>query len=197
VCEDAGVADGTVGRVRAERPSLVGVGTVVWLASELMFFGGLFAAYFTLRGDARVWPPPGVHLETLAAVLATAVLLLSSGTMILATRAMERGEEVLAQRWLVVTLALGAVFLANQVREFFVLGFSASSSGYGSMYYLMTGFHGMHVLGGLVLILVAVVMVAGARDAEDRRPLVESVSYYWHFVDVVWILVFSTLFFVR
>ncbi len=182
---------------RTRQPSLLGVGTVIWLASELMFFGGLFAAYLTLRSNARVWPPASVHLELLAATIATLVLIASSGTMHLATRALERGERELMQRWLIVTVALGTVFLVNQIREFFVLDFSPSSSGFGSMYYLMTGFHALHVFGGLALITVAIVITTGAGRLERRAPIVESVSYYWHFVDVVWILLFATLFLLR
>ncbi len=189
--------DGAVPSARSRQPSLLGVGTVIWLASELMFFGGLFAAYLTLRSNARVWPPASVHLELLAASIATLVLIASSGTMHLATRALERGERELMQRWLVVTLALGALFLVNQIREFFVLDFSPSSSGFGSMYYLMTGFHALHVFGGLALITVAIVITTGAGRLERRRPVVESVSYYWHFVDVVWVLLFATLFLLR
>ena len=125
------------------------------------------------------------------------MLIASSGTIHFATRARERGDRALTQRWLIITCALGAVFLANQVREFFVLDFSVSSSSFGSMYYLMTGFHGLHVLGGLVLIVVAVVITTGPGTLERRGPAVESVTYYWHFVDVVWILLFLTLFVLR
>ncbi|MEP6624891.1 MAG: heme-copper oxidase subunit III [Acidimicrobiia bacterium] len=191
------MSDGVLTTERSRPPSLLGVGTVVWLASELMFFGGLFAAYLTLQSNARVWPPADVHLELLAATIATLVLIASSGTMHLATRAREQGDRQLMQRWLIVTVSLGALFLANQAREFFVLDFSVSSSGFGSMYYLMTGFHALHVLAGLVLIVVAIVITTGPGSLERRGPIVESVSYYWHFVDVVWILVYATLFLLR
>jgi cytochrome c oxidase subunit 3 len=173
------------------------VGTVVWLASELMFFGGLFAAYITLRSNAHEWPPDTVHLEVLAATVATVVLIASSFTIHLATLARERGERVLMQRWLIITLALGTVFLVNQIREFYVLDFSAGSSGFGSMYYLLTGFHALHVFGGLALIVVAIVLTTGPGTLERRGPAVESVTYYWHFVDIVWILVFLMIFVLR
>ena len=169
----------------------------MWLASELMFFGGLFAAYLTLRSNAKVWPPADVHLELLAATLATLVLIASSGTIHFATRARERDDRATMQRWLIITLALGAVFLANQIREFFVLDFSPSSSSYGSMYYVMTGFHALHVFAGLLLIVAAIAITTGAGTLERRAPAVESVSYFWHFVDVVWILLFLTLFVLR
>ena len=188
---------GVTSQAARKQPSLLGVGTVVWLASELMFFGGLFAAYITLRSNAHEWPPRSVHLEVLAATIATIVLIASSGTIHLATVARERGDRALMQRWLIITFALGAVFLANQIREFYVLDFSASSSGFGSMYYLLTGFHALHVFGGLALILVAVVLTTGPGTLERRGPAVESVTYYWHFVDIVWILLFLTIFVLR
>ena len=173
------------------------MGTVVWLASEVMFFGGLFAAYFTLRANARSWPPGNVHLETAAAALATLVLVVSSFTIHLAGTARGRGDRLAMQRWMIITLALGALFLANQLREMFTLDFSISSSGYGSMYYVMTGFHGLHVLAGLVLIVVALALSGGETSLERRTPMLESVTYYWHFVDVVWIGLFATLFLLR
>ena len=191
------MTEGVATAARPQQPSLLGVGTVVWLASELMFFGGLFAAYLTLRANAKIWPPADVHLELFAATLATIVLIASSGTIHLATRARERDDRATMQRWLIITFALGAVFLANQVREFFVLDFSISSSSFGSMYYLMTGFHALHVLGGLILLVVAVVITTGPGTLERRGPGVESVTYYWHFVDVVWVLLFLTLFVLR
>jgi cytochrome c oxidase subunit 3 len=116
VCAIIGRVTDSVATTRPEQPSLLGVGTVVWLASELMFFGGLFAAYLTLRSNAKVWPPAGVHLELLAATVATLVLIASSGTIHLATKARERGDRAMTQRWLIITFALGAIFLANQVR---------------------------------------------------------------------------------
>jgi cytochrome c oxidase subunit III len=190
--------DGAATEVRVrQQPSMLAVGTVVWLASELMFFGGLFAAYFTLKAEAKVWPPPGVHLETLTSALATLVLIASSGTMHLAVRSRERGDRAGMVRWLVITFALGALFLTNQAREFFVLDFQISSHSYGSIYYTMTGFHGLHVLAGLVLMVVALVIATGPGPLARRGPVVESISYYWHFVDVVWIGLFTTIFVIR
>jgi cytochrome c oxidase subunit III len=173
------------------------VGTVVWLASELMFFGGLFAAYFTLRAEASTWPPSDVTLETASSAVATVVLIVSSGTIHFAGRSLERGDRPGVQRWLVITLALGALFLANQIREFLVNDFQISSHAYGSIYYLMTGFHGLHVLAGLVLLVIGLAVVSGPGPLVRRGPAVESVTYYWHFVDVVWIGLFTTIFVIR
>jgi cytochrome c oxidase subunit III len=180
-----------------QQPSMLAVGTVVWLASELMFFGGLFAAYFTLKAEARQWPPPGVELETLLSAIFTVFLIASSGTMVLAVRSLERGDRAGMVRWVLLTLGLGALFLANQIREFYSLDFQISSNSYGSIYYLMTGFHALHVTAGLLLMLVALAIATGPGPVARRAPVVDSIGYYWHFVDVVWIGLFVTIFVIR
>lgn len=182
---------------RSRAPAMLTVGTVVWLASELMFFGGLFAAYFTLRAETAVWPPAGVTLETTLSATFTVVLIVSSGTIHLAGKALERGDRAGVQRWIVITFVLGGLFLANQIREFLVNDFSISSHAYGSIYYLMTGFHGLHVAAGLILLVIALTMVVNAGTLARRTPAVESVTYYWHFVDVVWVGLFTTIFLIR
>jgi cytochrome c oxidase subunit 3 len=176
---------------------LLTVGTVVWLASELMFFGGLFAAYFTLRSLESVWPPADVTLDTTISAIATAVLISSSFTIHLAGKALQRDDRAGVRLWFLVTLALGAVFLANVVREFLVNDFSISSNAYGSIYYLMIGFHGLHVFAGLVLLTIGVTLITGPGPLARRGPGVESITYYWHFVDVVWIGLFTTIFIIR
>jgi len=190
--------DGVVTRgSRSRTPAMLTVGTVVWLASELMFFGGLFAAYFTLRSETAVWPPSDVTLDTTFSAIFTAVLIASSGTIHLAGKALERGDRAGVQRWIVITFALGGLFLANQIREFLTNDFSISSHAYGSIYYLMTGFHGLHVAAGLILLMIALAMVVNAGTLARRTPAVESVTYYWHFVDVVWVGLFTTIFLIR
>ena len=176
---------------------MLAVGTVVWLASELMFFGGLFAAYFTLKAQARQWPPAGVTLETLTSAIFTVFLIASSGTIILAVRSLERGDRGGTVRWLLLTFGLGGLFLANQIREFYSLDFQVSSNSYGSIYYLMTGFHALHVAAGLLLMLIAVVIATGPGPVARRGPVVDSIGYYWHFVDIVWIGLFTTIFVIR
>jgi cytochrome c oxidase subunit 3 len=169
----------------------INVGVTLWLASDVMFFAGLFAAYFTLRGAAVTWPPADVHLDALRGGLSTAVLVLSSLTL-------HRAEHATRKRrrsWLVVTLLLGAAFLANQLVEYATVGFTVSSSAFGSMFFIMTGFHGLHVLGGLVLIALVTAAAFVHRDAGDRTQQV--VSYYWHFVDAVWIVLYATLYLLR
>ena len=175
--------------------SVLTVGTVVWLASELMFFSGLFAAYFTLRAlSAEEWPPHGVELEPLVAGLFTLALVASSGTMQLAVRAIARGDRRPFRRWVVLTIVLAAVFLANQGREYVEATFTMGSHSYGSAFYLTTGFHGLHVLGGMLAMVVLVGRAANPRFGAEETPAVEVVSYYWHFVDVVWVGLFATIY---
>ncbi len=173
------------------------VGAVVWLASELMFFAGLFAAYFTIRASVDEWPPEGVELETVRAGLFTLLLIASSGTMQLAHRAIEHGKRRDLQRWLAATVVLGTIFLVNQGLEYQANTFWVDSHAYGSVYYLMTGLHGLHVLGGLLAMLVLLARTTADPDLDAQEPSVAVVGFYWHFVDVVWIGLFTTLFFVQ
>lgn len=166
---------------------------VVWLASELMFFSGLFAAWFTLRANAAVWPPEGVELATARTAGATVVLLASSVAMHLAVVAARRDDRAGAVRWLVVTVAMGAVFIANQAWEYVEAPFRIGSHAYGSIFYLMTGFHGLHVIGGLIFLLVIAGVVGGRSEAPAERT-VEMAAYYWHFVDVVWVAMFTVVY---
>jgi cytochrome c oxidase subunit III len=176
---------------------MLAVGTTVWLASELMFFGGLFATYFTIRAADPVWPPAGVKLDTLQAGLFTVALVASSGTMQLAERALGRGQRSLARRWIVLTLVLGAVFIANQGYEWTHVPFSASSHAYGSLFFLMTGFHGLHVIGGLLAMLAVLLRMSGPQADPGEGPVLEVVTYYWHFVDGVWLALYATLFLLK
>jgi cytochrome c oxidase subunit 3 len=181
----------------SRRPALLTVGTIVWLASELMFFSGLFAAYFTLRAGSTVWPPKDVHLDTATATLATLVLVLSSGTMQLGVKAIERDDRRSFQGWLGLTFALGTLFILAQARDWSRLSFGVDSNAYGSAFYLMTGFHGLHVIGGLLAMVVVAGRAASPRFGADDSPSVEMLSYYWHFVDVVWIGLWATIFFIK
>ncbi len=176
---------------------MLAVGTTVWLASELMFFGGLFASYFTIRAADPVWPPAGVKLDTLQAGLFTVVLVASSATMQSAVRALGREHRALARRWIVLTLALGVVFIANQGYEWSHVPFSASSNAYGSLFFLMTGFHGLHVIGGLVAFIFFLIRTALGKFTPAQATAAIVVSYYWHFVDVVWIGLFAVIYIIR
>ena len=172
-------------------------GTIVFLASELVFFGGLFAAYFTLRSQTNPWPPSGVELDVARPSVATALLVLSSFTLVAGLRGVRAGRLGSLSRWIVVTILLALVFLALQLLDWVQAGFSVSSHAYGTMIYAMTGFHGLHVIAGVLLMLVILGRTAqGAyRDGNVDGP--EAVGYYWHFVDVVWIGLYATIFLLR
>jgi cytochrome c oxidase subunit III len=188
----------TVERPPEEETSPVGVGVMVWLASELMFFAGLFAGYFALRShNATDWPPPGVDLDVLRTGIFTLVLVSSSFTIHFSVQAAEQRRRATALRYLVLTIVLGAVFLANQVLEYAELEFQLDSHAYGSIFYLLTGFHGLHVLGGLVALAIIAWIVFSRFSRMPSAQTLRVASYYWHFVDVVWIAVFLVVYVIQ
>jgi cytochrome c oxidase subunit 3 len=191
-------------QIRApNRPNLVSVGTIVWLSSELMFFAALFAMYFTVRQVTLpdAWPPEDVNLNIVFASLNTAVLVSSSLTCQLGVFAAERGDVKGLRKWFMITYLMGAFFVAGQVFEYTELvheGLTLSSSAYGSVFYLTTGFHGLHVTGGLIAFLFVLGRTYASRRFTHRQPTSAIVvSYYWHFVDVVWIALFATIYLIK
>jgi cytochrome c oxidase subunit 3 len=180
-----------------ERLSLLTVGIVLFLGSELMFFSALFAMYFTLRGRSAAWPPPGTNLDLLEPTIFTAVLVASSGTMQAAVRRIRDGDRVGMRRWIWLTMFLGVVFLAGQAHGYAKANFQISTSAYGSAYYTMTGFHALHVLAGLILMLVILGRAAAGAYSRQDHAGVEVAAYYWHFVDVVWIGLYTTIFLIK
>ena len=174
-------------------PSTLGVGVIVWLASELMFFAGLFAAYFTLRSVNNVWRGSSMLQSARGS---SAVLVASSGAMHMAVVASRRDDRRGAVTWLAITALMGAIFLLNQLTEYAQADFRLDDHAYGSVFYLMTGFHGLHVIGGLVFMGAVAVAISG-RSRAPTHQTVEVCAYYWHFVDVVWVAMFSTIYLLR
>ena len=178
------------------------LGMVLFIASEVMFFGGLFGAYFTIRAAATTWPPQGTpELKVWYAALLTSVLVTSSVFMQLAVWAIRRGDQRWLVRWLTVTLVLGAIFLGMQGYDYYSLsvhdGFRLSSGVFGSLFYTMTGFHGAHVFGGAAFMSIVLLRARSGQFTARYHDTVEMASYYWHFVDVVWIGLFSTLYLLK
>jgi cytochrome c oxidase subunit III len=177
------------------------LGMVLFIASEVMFFGGLFGAYFTIRSAAAHWPPEGTpHLETWYAAILTATLVSSSVTMQFGVWAIRRNDQRRLVLWLVVTLVLGLAFLAGQANEYRQLigeGMTLSSGVFGSTFFTLTGFHGAHVAGGAAFILIVLLRARSGQFTARYHDTVEMASYYWHFVDVVWIGLFSTIYLLR
>ncbi|BDS50532.1 cytochrome c oxidase subunit 3 [Rhodoluna lacicola] len=186
------------------RPSATSVGTIVWLGSEVMFFAGLFAMYFSLRANSpEIWANDTAILNVPFALVNTLILVASSFTaqfgVFAAERLQPRATGLSPVKWGVVewfflSYLLGAIFVAGQVWEYAVLiseGVALNSNSYGSAFYITTGFHALHVTGGLIAFL----MVIGRTFAAKKYGHYEAtsaivVSYYWHFVDVVWIGLF-------
>jgi len=179
------------------RPALVNVGTIVWLASELMFFSGLFAAYLSLRAATRVWPPFHDVVDPKTVGVATVVLVLSSGSMQFAVREVHRNNLAGFRIWLAFTFALGAIFEGMQIVDYATRNFSLQQSAYSGGFYLLTGIHFLHVLGGLGAMIFMYLRSLNPRirfGGHRSAPHVEMLSYYWHFVDVVWIALYAMIF---
>jgi cytochrome c oxidase subunit 3 len=192
---------------------MVSVGTIVWLASELMFFAALFAAYFTIRAvSPELWASETAKLNIPFSTVNTTILVLSSVTCQLGVFAAERGQVGRTggllnvkgwglREWFVLTYVMGAIFIGGQALEYAELvhqGVTLSSSAYGSVFYLTTGFHGIHVFGGLVAFLFVLGRTLVARKfTHEQAVSAIVVSYYWHFVDVVWIGLFATIYLIK
>ena len=180
------------------------VGTIIWLSSELMFFAALFAMYFTVRsvtkGAGGAWP--GAHLALTLTTVNTIVLVLSSVTCQLGVFAAERGEVNKLRFWYVISFLMGLFFVVVTVYDYHDLavaqGLTLASSGYGSVFYLTTGFHALHVTGGLfAFVFMLARTYAAKRFTHEQAISAIVVSYYWHFVDVVWIGLYATIFLIR
>lgn len=200
---------------------MVSVGTIVWLSSELMFFAALFAAYFTIRsvttaaaapGAETLWQLSTERLDVPFASVNTLILVASSFTCQFGVFAAEHGKVgrtgSLAnprnwgmREWFILTYMMGAVFVAGQVTEYTALvqeGLTISSNAYGSVFYLATGFHALHVTGGLIAFVFVLARTYMARKfTHEQAVSAIVVSYYWHFVDVVWIALFATIYLLK
>ncbi|ETK36275.1 cytochrome B [Microbispora sp. ATCC PTA-5024] len=179
------------------------MGTIVWLSSELMFFAALFAMYFTIRsvslGQHQPWPEADLNVPF--ATFNTTVLVLSSVTCQLGVWAVEKGQVRRLRFWYVISFLMGAFFVGGQLWEYGNLakeGHVLSHSPYDSVFYLTTGFHGMHVTGGLIAFLFILGRTyAAKRLTYEQQTSAIVVSYYWHFVDVVWIGLFATIYIIK
>jgi cytochrome c oxidase subunit 3 len=184
------------------RPNIVSVGTIIWLSSELMFFAGLFAMYFTARARAtHGWPPEPTELNLPYALFFTVILILSSVTCQFGVFAAESGNVYGLRRWFTITFVMGLAFVLGQANEYRILvtehGTSISSSTYGSVFFLTTGFHALHVIGGLLAFVFMLIRSAMGRFTPAQATAAIVVSYYWHFVDVVWVGLFATIYLIR
>jgi cytochrome c oxidase subunit III len=173
------------------------LGVILFLASELMFFAAWFAAYFDLRGRSAHWPPAGVELDTVESSVGTALLALSSLLVLVAIRDVHANRRTRARLWLTGTVLCGALFLAETVHGWSKNTFTFASHAYGSVFYGMTGFHAAHVTAGVVMLAFLTAGVDKPGFTREHAAGAEAISYYWHFVFVVWLGLWATIFFVR
>lgn len=173
------------------------LGVWLFLVSEVMFFTSLIGAYIVLRLGYPEWPVPSTVLNIPLTGLNTFLLICSSVTLVLGYAAAQDGRTAALCRWLVATVLLGSTFVSIQGYEYYKLlhhGFTPSTSIFGSCFYTLTGFHGLHVLGGVLWLLVVTLKACAGVYDHGRHLGIELVGLYWHFVDLVWILLFTIVY---
>jgi heme/copper-type cytochrome/quinol oxidase subunit 3 len=171
-----------------------------FLGSECMFFGSLIATYLVYRGRDSVGPHPHEILNIPFTSFSAFVLLMSSLTMVLALAAAQRGDNRGLKTWLAATALLGMTFVGGQVYEFthFVWeGLKLQTNLFGSTFYVLTGFHGTHVTVGVIWLWTLFVRATQGKIPQDRSLDVEIAGLYWHFVDVVWIAIFTLIYLIQ
>jgi cytochrome c oxidase subunit III len=171
------------------------LGMFLFIASEVMVFGSFFTAYFFVRVVAgSPWPEPPFHLPVFVAGVNTAILVTSSFTIHWALQSIKKDNRAGLQAGLVLTIALGLVFLLTQFREYSRIGFAPSDGAFGSIFFGLTGLHGAHVFVGLTLLTFAAIRSFRGHFSAAHHHGVEIPGIYWHFVDVMWIVVYTTIY---
>ncbi|MGD0474723.1 MAG: cytochrome c oxidase subunit 3 [Candidatus Velthaea sp.] len=172
-------------------------GVVVFLASESMLFAGLLAAWYDLRGLSAQWMPRGTEIDFALATFGTVLLGLGSVTMGIAQVAAARRNRRLARAMLVLTLFCALGFAYTSLRDWSLANFHVDSSAYGTLFYVLTGTHLAHVIAGAVLLLALTIFLGSPAFTRDRTAGVEAIAYYWHFVFVVWLALYATIYLLR
>jgi cytochrome c oxidase subunit 3 len=171
------------------------LGMFLFIASEVMLFGSFFTAYFFVRVvNGYSWPPHGDHLPVFVAGVNSAILLTSSATMHWALQSIKRGNRAGLQAGLVLTFLMGATFLGTQIAEYSRIGFAPRDNAFATIFFCLTGLHGAHVFVGLTLLLFATVRAFRGHFSAEHHHGVEIPGIYWHFVDVMWIVVYTTVY---
>ena len=180
---------------RSSRVDARTLGMFLFIASEIMLFGSFFTAYFFVRvANHQPWPSPGLHLPVFVAGMNTIILVTSSFTVHWALQSIKRGNRTGLQAGLTLTFLLGLTFLLTQLREYSRIGFAPYTDAFGTIFYCLTGLHGAHVFVGLLLLLAATVRSYRGHYSADAHLGVEIPGIYWHFVDVMWIVVYTTVY---
>ena len=170
-------------------------GLLTFLISESLMFGGFFATYLFFRGSTEVWPPEGTEVELLVPTINTIILVSSSFVIHFGDTAIKKNNVQGMQFWYIVTALMGVIFLAGQVYEYMTLGYGLTTNVFANCFYIMTGFHGLHVFVGLLLILG--VLWRSRRPGHysaTKHTGIEMAEIYWHFVDIIWIILFTLLY---
>ncbi len=195
---DGGHHHGPPAANRSSRLDPTTLGMFLFIASEAMLFGAFFTAYFFVRvvnPDAPAeWPPPPYEFPVFVASINTAILVTSSFTIHWATQSIKRGDRNGLKAGLVVTILLGSAFLLTQLVEYAHVGFNTGDGAFASVFFGLTGLHGAHVFVGLSLLTVAAVRAFRGHFSPDHYHGVEIPGIYWHFVDVMWIIVWAAVY---
>jgi cytochrome c oxidase subunit III len=177
---------------RVEAPVL---GMFLFIASEVMLFGAFFTAYFFVRVTAgTAWPTPPFHLPVFVAGVNTVILVTSSFTMHWALQSIKRDNHAGLKAGLLLTFLMGLTFLLTQIREYSRIGFAPKDGAFATIFYCLTGLHGAHVFVGLLLLAAATIRAFRGHYSSTAHHGVEIPGIYWHFVDVMWIVVYSTVY---
>lgn len=175
------------------------MGLKLFLVSEAAIFGAFFAHHYYSRFDFPHWPPVGApHLDTTLPAIATLILMTSSVTMEIAHHALAKGRRTMARHWTGLTILLGVIFMGFQGHEYGFLkaydNFTLSSGMFGTHFFMMTGFHGAHVATGLIMLMIVGFRLRLGHYTPERHFSFAAASWYWHFVDVIWIFLFFTIY---
>ena len=177
---------------RVDAPTL---GMFLFIASEVMLFGSFFTAYFFVRVvNGTPWPTPPFHLPVFVALVNTCILVTSSFTIHWATQSIKRGNRAGLQAGLVLTFLMGLTFLLTQMIEYARVGFAPHDGAFGTIFYCLTGLHGAHVFVGLSILFFMTVRAFRGHFSAESHHGVEIGGIYWHFVDVMWIVVYATVY---
>jgi cytochrome c oxidase subunit 3 len=180
---------------RSSRVDAPILGIFLFIASEVMLFGAFFTAYFFVRVVAGTpWPTPPFHLPVFVAGVNTVILVTSSFTMHWALQSIKRDNHAGLQAGLLLTFLMGLTFLLTQIREYSRIGFAPKDGAFGTIFYCLTGLHGAHVFVGLLLLGAATIRAFRGHYSSSAHHGVEIPGIYWHFVDVMWIVVYSTVY---
>ncbi|MEM6436413.1 MAG: heme-copper oxidase subunit III [Cyanobacteria bacterium P01_D01_bin.115] len=178
-----------------EHQDLRVIGLLTFLSSEFLMFAGFFVLFLVYRSAAAEWPPEETEVELILPAINTVILVSSSFVIHYGDVAIKQGDVKGLRKWYGITAAMGAIFLVGQVYEYLTLGYGLTTNLFSNCFYLMTGFHGLHVFIGLLLILG--VLWRSRREGHygaEKHTGVEMAEIYWHFVDIVWIVLFGLIY---